>query len=31
MNCLQPIPEDDPLFVTLNPRRPIRDELIYDR
>ncbi|ARC87418.1 NAD(P)/FAD-dependent oxidoreductase [Rhodovulum sp. MB263] len=30
MNSLQPIPKDDPLFVTLNSRRPIRDELIYD-
>ncbi|MGY6634451.1 MAG: NAD(P)/FAD-dependent oxidoreductase [Alkalilacustris sp.] len=30
MNSLQPIPQDDPLFVTLNPRRPIRDELIHD-
>jgi len=30
MNCLQPIPETDPLFVTLNSRAPIRDELIYD-
>jgi predicted NAD/FAD-binding protein len=23
MNCLQPIPETDPLFVTLNSRAPI--------
>jgi predicted NAD/FAD-binding protein len=30
MNCLQPIPQDDPMFVTLNSTRPIRDELIYD-
>lgn len=30
MNCLQPIPESDPLFVTLNSKRPIREELIYD-
>ncbi|MDA7423767.1 NAD(P)/FAD-dependent oxidoreductase [Thalassococcus lentus] len=30
MNCLQPIPQDDPMFVTLNTTRPIRDELIYD-
>lgn len=30
MNCLQPIPQDDPLFVTLNANQPIRDELIYD-
>ena len=30
MNCLQPIPKDDPLFVTLNTRAPIDDRLIYD-
>ena len=30
MNSLQPIPQDDPHFVTLNSNRPIRDELIYD-
>ncbi|WP_417207917.1 NAD(P)/FAD-dependent oxidoreductase [Antarctobacter sp.] len=30
MNCLQPIPQDDPMFVTLNSTRPIREELIYD-
>ncbi len=30
MNCLQPIPESDPLFVTLNSRGPIEDRLIYD-
>ncbi|TCP39727.1 NAD(P)/FAD-dependent oxidoreductase [Rhodovulum marinum] len=30
MNSLQPIPESDPLFVTLNCQREIRDELIYD-
>lgn len=30
MNALQPIPEDDPLFVTLNTARPIRDDLIHD-
>ncbi|MEL6952479.1 MAG: FAD-dependent oxidoreductase [Pseudomonadota bacterium] len=30
MNCLQPIPESDPLFVTLNTRRPIDEALIYD-
>jgi hypothetical protein len=30
MNCLQPIPESDPLFVTLNSRAPIDDALIYD-
>ena len=31
MNCLQPIPKDDPLFVTLNATRPIREDLIYDQ
>ena len=31
MNSLQPIPADDPLFVTLNSRRPIREELIHDQ
>ncbi|MBV2359169.1 FAD-dependent oxidoreductase [Thalassococcus sp. CAU 1522] len=31
MNKLQPaIPQDDPMFVTLNSARPIRQELIYD-
>lgn len=30
MNSLQPIPMDDPLFVTLNSTRAIRDELIHD-
>lgn len=30
MNCLQPIPQSDPLFVTLNSRGPIDDALIYD-
>lgn len=30
MNSLQPIPDDDPMFVTLNATRPIREELIYD-
>jgi predicted NAD/FAD-binding protein len=30
MNSLQPIPADDPIFVTLNREAPIRDELIYD-
>ncbi len=30
MNCLQPIPESDPLFVTLNSRAPIDESLIYD-
>jgi hypothetical protein len=31
MNRLQPIPEDDPMFVTLNSVRPIREDLIYDQ
>lgn len=31
MNKLQPIPKDDPHFVTLNSTRPIREELIYDQ
>ncbi|WP_299964834.1 FAD-dependent oxidoreductase [uncultured Roseobacter sp.] len=30
MNSLQPIPKDDPHFVTLNTKRNIREELIYD-
>ncbi|MDJ0638816.1 MAG: FAD-dependent oxidoreductase [Paracoccaceae bacterium] len=30
MNSLQPIPKDDPLFVTLNAQGTIRDELIHD-
>lgn len=30
MNSLQPIPEDDPIFVTLNSNGGIRDELIDD-
>ena len=30
MNSLQPIPKDDPHFVTLNSKRTIREELIYD-
>lgn len=30
MNSLQPIPHDDPLFVTLNSNRPIRQDLIHD-
>lgn len=30
MNSLQGIPQDDPMFVTLNTNRPIREELIYD-
>lgn len=31
MNSLQPIPMEDPHFVTLNTKRPIREELIYDQ
>ncbi|MBC7157516.1 MAG: FAD-dependent oxidoreductase [Rhodobacteraceae bacterium] len=31
MNSLQPIPADDPLFVTLNATRPIREALIHDQ
>ena len=31
MNSLQSIPENDPHFVTLNTKRTIREELIYDR
>ncbi len=30
MNRLQNIPEDDPLFVSLNPEIPLREEAIYD-
>ena len=30
MNSLQPIPKDDPLFVTLNATQSIRDHLIHD-
>jgi len=30
MNSLQPIPMDDPLFVTLNTDRPIRPDLVHD-
>ena len=30
MNSLQPIPKDDPMFVTLNSTREIREDLIYD-
>lgn len=30
MNRLQNIPERDPLFISLNPATPVRDELIYD-
>ncbi|WP_415404630.1 NAD(P)/FAD-dependent oxidoreductase [Tateyamaria sp. SN3-11] len=31
INSLQPIPMDDPHFVTLNTKRTIRDEMIYDQ
>ncbi len=31
MNLLQGIDRSDPLFVTLNPVKPIADELIYDQ
>ena len=30
MNSLQPIPHDDPMFVTLNANHPVRDDCIYD-
>lgn len=30
MNKLQGIPESDPLFVTLNPSKPIHSEAVYD-
>jgi predicted NAD/FAD-binding protein len=30
MNRLQPIPADDPLFVTLNPQTPLDERLVYD-
>ena len=31
MNRLQNIPEDDPLFITLNPSKPIPEHLAYDQ
>lgn len=31
MNSLQPIPQDDPHFVTLNNTRSIREDRIYDQ
>ena len=31
INSLQPVPMDDPHFVTLNTKRTIREELIYDQ
>lgn len=30
MNRLQNIPESDPLFVSLNPAKPVNEALIYD-
>ena len=30
MNSLQNIPNNDPLFLSLNPPKPIREEMIYD-
>ncbi len=30
MNSLQPIPQDDALFVTLNANQPVRDDCVYD-
>jgi predicted NAD/FAD-binding protein len=30
MNSLQPIPHDDPMFVTLNAKQDVRDDLVYD-
>ncbi|MGL4308920.1 MAG: NAD(P)/FAD-dependent oxidoreductase [Paracoccaceae bacterium] len=30
MNRLQNIPEDDPLFISLNPATPVPDHLVYD-
>ncbi len=30
MNSLQPIPHDDPMFVTLNANHPVREECIHD-
>lgn len=30
MNSLQPIPQDDPIFVTLNANHPVREDCIYD-
>lgn len=31
INKLQPVPKDDPHFVTLNSKRTIREECIYDQ
>ena len=30
MNSLQPIPQEDPIFVTLNANSPVREDCIYD-
>ena len=30
MNRLQSIPQDDPMFVTLNPQTPVHEDRIYD-
>lgn len=30
MNLLQHIPNETPVFVTLNPKQPIKEDLIYD-
>ncbi|WFE74282.1 NAD(P)/FAD-dependent oxidoreductase [Roseinatronobacter sp. S2] len=30
MNSLQPIPQEDPMFVTLNANHPVREDCIYD-
>ncbi len=30
MNSLQSIPQDDPIFVTLNANHPLREDCIYD-
>ncbi len=30
MNLLQHIPQDTPVFVTLNPKKPVAGDLIYD-
>ena len=31
MNRLQNIPQDDPMFISLNPSRPVAEHLIYDQ
>lgn len=30
MNSLQSIPQDDPMFITLNANHPVREECVYD-